>query len=201
MEPRRRRTDTDQRRYRRRSGHRGPVEVGTYNLSESGPPGYTASDWVCTGGTSSTITSVTLAEGQNAICTITNTAIAPRSDPGQGGRQRHHRANVGAGGLHPHRRERRLDHHRCRQLRRGHRPDRHRRCLRAVRDRAGRLPRLDLGLHGRRLDHRHVGDPCPGQQRHLHDHEHRVGARDPRQGLRVARCRHLAPKTGSSATP
>ena len=55
-----------------------PVEVGTYNLSESGPPGYTASDWVCTGGTSSTITSVTLAEGQNATCTITNTAIAPR---------------------------------------------------------------------------------------------------------------------------
>ena len=55
-----------------------PVEVGTYNLSESGPTGYTASDWVCTGGTSTTDSSVTLAEGQNATCTITNTAIAPR---------------------------------------------------------------------------------------------------------------------------
>ena len=54
-----------------------PVRIGTYTLTESGPPGYTASAWVCTGGAASTATSVTLAEGQNATCTITNTAIAP----------------------------------------------------------------------------------------------------------------------------
>ncbi len=54
------------------------VKVGTYDLSESGEPGYTASDWVCTGADSSTATSVTLTEGQDATCTITNTAVAPR---------------------------------------------------------------------------------------------------------------------------
>ena len=52
-----------------------PVEVGPYSLSESVPAGYSASDWVCTGGASTTATTVTLAEGQNATCTIVNTAI------------------------------------------------------------------------------------------------------------------------------
>ena len=33
-----------------------PVQVGTYNLAESGPTGYTASDWVCTGAATSTTT-------------------------------------------------------------------------------------------------------------------------------------------------
>ena len=55
-----------------------PVQVGTYTLSESGPPGYTPSAWVCTGGAASTASSVTLSEGQSATCTITNTAIAPQ---------------------------------------------------------------------------------------------------------------------------
>jgi hypothetical protein len=55
-----------------------PVQVGTYTLAESGPSGYSASDWVCTGGASSTASSVTVTEGQDATCTITNTAIAPR---------------------------------------------------------------------------------------------------------------------------
>ena len=54
------------------------VQVGTYTLSESGPAGYTASDWSCTGGTSATTDSVTVAEGQHATCTITNTAIPPK---------------------------------------------------------------------------------------------------------------------------
>ena len=54
-----------------------PVRVGTYTLTESGPLGYTASAWVCTGA-SSTATSVSLTEGQNATCTITNTAIPPQ---------------------------------------------------------------------------------------------------------------------------
>ena len=54
------------------------VQVGTYTLTESGPTGYTASAWVCTGGAASTASSVTLSEGQSATCTITNTAIAPQ---------------------------------------------------------------------------------------------------------------------------
>ncbi|GAA3617811.1 hypothetical protein GCM10022236_20050 [Microlunatus ginsengisoli] len=52
--------------------------VGTYDLSESGPPGYDASDWVCTGGQSSSATSVTLGLDDDATCTITNTAGQPR---------------------------------------------------------------------------------------------------------------------------
>ena len=52
--------------------------VGTYTLSESNLPGYTPSAWVCTGGTATTGTSVTLAPGSVATCTITNTAVAPR---------------------------------------------------------------------------------------------------------------------------
>ncbi|MEO9197131.1 MAG: hypothetical protein ABI206_00135, partial [Antricoccus sp.] len=53
------------------------VPVGTYTLSESaGPDGYTPSDWTCTGGASTTATTVTLALGQSATCTITNTAKA-----------------------------------------------------------------------------------------------------------------------------
>ena len=39
-------------------------------LSESGPAGYTASAWVCVGGTQSG-SSITLALGQSATCTIT----------------------------------------------------------------------------------------------------------------------------------
>ena len=54
-----------------------PVQVGTYTLAESGPLGYEASAWVCTGADGSTATSVTLTEGDHATCTITNTAIAP----------------------------------------------------------------------------------------------------------------------------
>ena len=55
-----------------------PVQVGTYDLAESGPAGFTASDWVCTGAATATTTSVTLAEGEYATCTITNTAVAPK---------------------------------------------------------------------------------------------------------------------------
>ncbi len=51
------------------------VTVGTYALSESGPAGYHASAWVCTGAESFTGTTVTLIEGNDATCTITNTAL------------------------------------------------------------------------------------------------------------------------------
>ncbi|MCU0653204.1 MAG: hypothetical protein MUD10_03005, partial [Candidatus Pacebacteria bacterium] len=50
----------------------GQVEPGTYVLGESGPEGYTASDWVCVGATQEGDL-VTLAAGQSATCTITNT--------------------------------------------------------------------------------------------------------------------------------
>ncbi len=54
-----------------------PAQVGTYDLSESGPNGYDASGWVCTGASGSSTTSVTLALDENATCTITNTAQQP----------------------------------------------------------------------------------------------------------------------------
>ncbi len=57
---------------------RATVTAGTYELSEAdGPTGYTASAWMCTGGTASTGTAVTVAVGNSATCTITNTAVAP----------------------------------------------------------------------------------------------------------------------------
>ncbi len=48
-----------------------PVKVGTYTLSESGPGGYTAGNWSCTGATITGAT-ITLAEGHNVTCTINN---------------------------------------------------------------------------------------------------------------------------------
>ncbi|MFC1702318.1 hypothetical protein ACFL1J_06225, partial [Pseudomonadota bacterium] len=48
--------------------------AGTYNLSESaGQSGYTASAWVCTGGTQDDSDTITLKLGEIATCTITNT--------------------------------------------------------------------------------------------------------------------------------
>ena len=47
------------------------VDAGDYDLSESGPGGYTASDWSCTG---ATVTGATVAvpNGGDVTCTITN---------------------------------------------------------------------------------------------------------------------------------
>ncbi|QIM17543.1 DUF11 domain-containing protein [Leucobacter coleopterorum] len=54
------------------------VTSGVYDLSEAGgPAGYTASDWSCTGAETSDESSVTLTPGENATCTITNTAVRP----------------------------------------------------------------------------------------------------------------------------
>lgn len=50
-------------------------DAGTYDLSESGPSGYAASDWVCTGGTQVDADTVTVGIGQNVVCTITNNDI------------------------------------------------------------------------------------------------------------------------------
>ena len=50
-------------------------DQGTYDLSESGPSGYTASDWVCTGtGSQTDGDTIVLALGESATCTITNEA-------------------------------------------------------------------------------------------------------------------------------
>ena len=51
---------------------------GTYDLSESGgPAGYSASDWVCDGGTQLDGDTINLALDEAATCTITNDDIAP----------------------------------------------------------------------------------------------------------------------------
>jgi hypothetical protein len=53
------------------------VNAGTYNLSETTLPGYTAGNWSCVGG-SQNGASVTLALGQTATCTINNDDKAPK---------------------------------------------------------------------------------------------------------------------------
>lgn len=46
--------------------------AGTYDLSESGPTGYTAGSWSCTGNGSQNGAQITLDNGQSATCTIIN---------------------------------------------------------------------------------------------------------------------------------
>ena len=46
-------------------------DSGSYNLSEAGPAGYAASDWVCTGGQSDGDT-VSVGLDDDITCTITN---------------------------------------------------------------------------------------------------------------------------------
>ncbi len=54
------------------------VNAGSYALTETnGPSGYTASAWVCVGGTQNG-SNISLAPGQDATCTITNDDIAPK---------------------------------------------------------------------------------------------------------------------------
>jgi len=56
------------------------VPIGTYALSETGPAGYSGSQYACSvdGRASVLGNTITLANGQNAVCTITNDDIAPR---------------------------------------------------------------------------------------------------------------------------
>ncbi|HSQ31982.1 MAG TPA: hypothetical protein VLN49_19130, partial [Gemmatimonadaceae bacterium] len=51
------------------------VSAGAYALSEQTQTGYTASSWSCSGASSSTASSVTLAVGNSATCTIINNDI------------------------------------------------------------------------------------------------------------------------------
>jgi uncharacterized repeat protein (TIGR01451 family)/LPXTG-motif cell wall-anchored protein/fimbrial isopeptide formation D2 family protein len=53
------------------------VQAGAYELTESGPGGYDAGDWSCTGGSLQGAT-LTLGLDQNVTCTIVNDDIAPR---------------------------------------------------------------------------------------------------------------------------
>jgi hypothetical protein len=53
------------------------VSAGTYDLSETALPGYSAGSWSCVGGTQDGA-SVTLALAQSATCTITNDDIQPK---------------------------------------------------------------------------------------------------------------------------
>jgi len=75
-------------------------QAGTYTLSETGPAGYTASPWTCTGGAQSG-NQITLAPSDSAVCEITNdddpiplpppNSVRLQSDPGD---------FVGAGGTY-----------------------------------------------------------------------------------------------------
>jgi len=48
-------------------------DSGSYDLSESGPSDYTASDWVCVGGNQTDGDTVEISLGEDVTCTITNT--------------------------------------------------------------------------------------------------------------------------------
>ncbi len=135
------------------------VQVGTYTLGESGPPGYTAGSWTCEGGTAVNGT-ITLVEQQAATCTIVNTAapgvweLTKLSSPavGQHGRSRgrHH--------LHPDRRPR--------ERVTGHRSDGGRRPHEGAALRDGQRPTARRPHHGRQHDD--LGDPADPGRRHRH---------------------------------
>ena len=50
-------------------------DAGIYDLSESGPSGYLASDWDCVGGSQTDGDTVAVGLGEDVTCTITNTAM------------------------------------------------------------------------------------------------------------------------------
>ena len=57
-------------------------DAGTYDLSESGgPAGYTASAWVCIGGSQTDGDTIVIGSGQNVLCTITNDDVPPPVPP------------------------------------------------------------------------------------------------------------------------
>src|SRR3989449_10768093 len=79
----------------------------TYTLAESGPSGYTAGGWSCTGGNQNG-SAITVGLGQNATCTINNNDNAPAlhlrktvtNDNGEIGRASgRERGSISAGGV------------------------------------------------------------------------------------------------------
>ncbi|MEN9881150.1 MAG: hypothetical protein RLZZ308_333, partial [Candidatus Parcubacteria bacterium] len=60
----------------------GTLLSGTYTLSESGPSGYTASSWVCTGNGVQNGNQITLDLNQSATCTIINNDMTGRMTGG-----------------------------------------------------------------------------------------------------------------------
>ena len=59
------------------SGVQQAVNAGTYTLAESGPAGYTAGSWQCSGDGNLVGNDLTLGVGDTASCTITNNDVAP----------------------------------------------------------------------------------------------------------------------------
>ena len=47
-------------------------------VGDGGPSGYTASAWICVGGTQDRHATITVGLGDEATCTITNDDIAPK---------------------------------------------------------------------------------------------------------------------------
>ena len=183
-----------------------PVPIGTYALSESGPTdGWTASDWVCTGGATTGGTTaartVTIGLGQNVICTITNTAKPAHLSLDKDARANGTGTGLGDTAVDPG--VRRTGHRRRRRRGRPHRgPDRQLHADRVRPDR--RLDRVGLDLHpgtARRRHHRTPGDhrprrhrarehrPRPGRQLPGGQHRPAVVPR-PRQGRPGQRHRH-----------
>lgn len=52
--------------------------AGTYTLSETGLSGYTPGSWICTGSGSQVGNQITIGVGQSAVCSITNSDVAPK---------------------------------------------------------------------------------------------------------------------------
>ena len=54
------------------------LTAGSYDLSESGgPDDYSASDWICVGGTQIDVDTISISTDESATCTITNDDIDP----------------------------------------------------------------------------------------------------------------------------
>ena len=155
----RRRTDPDHRRHRLGRGHQRCRQRRHLHAVRDRRPGRLhRRRLVCTGGTV-TGSSVVVANGANATCTINNNDIRRAPDPGQDRhqRQRRHRLRphwtLTAAGPDPDQRRHRRD--------RGHQRRRQRRHLHPVRvRRPGRLHRRRLVLH-RRHPHRRQRSSCP----------------------------------------
>ena len=80
-----------------------PVQVGTYDLAESGPAGFTASDWVCTGRRRGDDHLGHVGRGRERDLHDHQHGGRPEADPGQGGRHDGRRWHGDAVGLDAHR--------------------------------------------------------------------------------------------------
>ena len=147
------------------------VFSGSYDLSESGPSGFTPGTWVCEGGVVTGARVVVAARRRRSLHDHQHRGLA-EADAGEGRGQRDDRRDDAGDGLDAVGRRPDADQRRDR-LRRGHRGDGAGRHLHPRRVRSDRLHRLGLGVHGRGHLDGHVRDAGRGAERHLHHHEHR----------------------------